>query len=67
MSVVSRTVGIEQESVMGFRFRKSVKLFPGVRVNFSKTGVGFSAGVPGGVAVYSDGGGAAGMLRDDGM
>jgi hypothetical protein len=32
---------------MGFRFRKSVKLFPGVRVNFSKTGVGFSAGVPG--------------------
>jgi hypothetical protein len=32
---------------MGFRFRKSVKLFPGVRVNLSKTGIGFSAGVPG--------------------
>lgn len=32
---------------MGFRFRKSVKLFPGVRLNVSKTGLGFSAGVPG--------------------
>lgn len=32
---------------MGFRFRKSVKLFPGVRLNISKTGLGFSAGVPG--------------------
>lgn len=32
---------------MGFRFRKSMKLMPGVRLNFSKTGVGFSAGIPG--------------------
>lgn len=32
---------------MGFRFRKSISLFPGVRVNISKTGVGVSAGVKG--------------------
>jgi hypothetical protein len=32
---------------MSFRFRKSVTLFPGVRLNFSKTGISVSAGVPG--------------------
>lgn len=32
---------------MGFRFRKSIKLMPGVRLNFSKSGVGVSAGVRG--------------------
>ena len=32
---------------MGFRFRKSIKLFPGVRVNFSKTGISTSIGKPG--------------------
>jgi len=32
---------------MGFIFRKSVKLAPGVRLNFSKRGLGISAGVPG--------------------
>lgn len=32
---------------MGFRFRRSVRLFPGVRVNFSLSGVSVSAGVPG--------------------
>lgn len=32
---------------MSFRFRQSVTLFPGVRLNFSKTGVSVSAGVPG--------------------
>ncbi len=32
---------------MGFRFRKSIKLFPGVRVNFSKSGVSTSIGKPG--------------------
>ena len=32
---------------MGFRFRKSVRLFPGVRVNFSTHGMSVSAGVPG--------------------
>lgn len=32
---------------MGFRFRRSVRLFPGVRVNFGLRGVSVSAGVPG--------------------
>jgi hypothetical protein len=32
---------------MGFRFRKSVRLFPGVRLNISKTGLSTSLGVPG--------------------
>jgi Protein of unknown function (DUF4236) len=30
-----------------FRFRRSIKLGPGVRMNLSKTGVGMSFGVPG--------------------
>ena len=29
---------------MGFRFRKSIKLFPGVRLNLSKSGVSTSIG-----------------------
>jgi len=33
---------------MGFGFRKSKKIFPGVRLNFSKRGVGVSAGRRGG-------------------
>ena len=32
---------------MGLRFRKSISLLPGVRLNLSKSGVGVSAGVPG--------------------
>ena len=32
---------------MGFRFRKTIKLFPGVKLNFSKSGVSTSIGVPG--------------------
>lgn len=32
---------------MGFRYRKSIKLSPGLRLNLSKSGVGFSAGVKG--------------------
>jgi hypothetical protein len=32
---------------MGFRFRKTIKLFPGVRLNFSKSGVSSSIGGPG--------------------
>jgi hypothetical protein len=32
---------------MGFRFRKSVNLGAGFRVNFSKTGIGYSWGMPG--------------------
>jgi hypothetical protein len=32
---------------MGFGFRKSIKIAPGVRLNFSKSGIGMSAGVKG--------------------
>ena len=32
---------------MAFRFQRSIKLMPGVRLNFSKTGIGASFGVPG--------------------
>lgn len=32
---------------MGFRFRKSVKLFPGLRLNLSKSGTSWTFGGPG--------------------
>jgi len=32
---------------MGFRFRKSFKIFPGLKLNVSKSGLGLSAGVKG--------------------
>jgi tetratricopeptide (TPR) repeat protein len=32
---------------MGFRIRKSIQIVPGVRMTFSKTGIGYSAGVKG--------------------
>jgi hypothetical protein len=32
---------------MGFRFRRSVKLFPGLRLNFGKRGISASIGVRG--------------------
>lgn len=32
---------------MGLRFRKSISLLPGVKLNISKSGIGVSAGVPG--------------------
>jgi len=32
---------------MGFRYRKSIKIIPGVRVNLSKSGVSTSIGRPG--------------------
>lgn len=32
---------------MGFRFHKSFRLFPGVRLNLSKSGVSTTLGVPG--------------------
>ena len=32
---------------MGFRFRKSIRLFPGVRINLSKSTPSFSVGGPG--------------------
>ena len=41
---------------MGFRFRKSVKIAPGVRLNIGKKSVGISAGVKGArVSVNSKG------------
>jgi hypothetical protein len=36
-----------REIAMGFRFRRSIKLFPGVRINLSKTGTSVSIGKPG--------------------
>jgi hypothetical protein len=35
------------ERAMGFRFRRSIKLFPGVRINLSKSGTSVSVGKPG--------------------
>lgn len=32
---------------MGFRFRKSMKILPGIRLTFGKNSIGLSAGVPG--------------------
>ena len=32
---------------MGFRFRKTIKLFPGVKLNLSKSGITTSIGGPG--------------------
>ena len=32
---------------MGFRLRKTIKLFPGVKLNLSKSGISTSIGVPG--------------------
>ena len=39
---------------MGFRFRKSIKLFPGVRINLSATGVSASIGKPGATVNISE-------------
>jgi hypothetical protein len=38
---------------MGFRFRKSIKLFPDVRINLSRSGVITSVGVPGAPVNFS--------------
>jgi hypothetical protein len=34
------------ENIMGFRFRKSLSITKGVKVNLGKTGVGLSVGGP---------------------
>lgn len=39
---------------MGFRFRKTIKLLPGVRLNLSKSGISTSIGVPGATVNISD-------------
>lgn len=42
---------------MGWRFRKSIKLAPGLRLNFSKRGVSASASIPGTGISYTTAGG----------
>jgi tetratricopeptide (TPR) repeat protein len=37
----------DEEATVGFRLRKSITLVPGVRMTFSKTGIGYSVGVKG--------------------
>jgi hypothetical protein len=39
-------------TAMGFRFRRSVKLFPGLRLNFGKRGISASIGVRGAHVTY---------------
>ena len=48
---------------MGFRFRKTIRLFPGVRINLSKSGVSTSIGKPGATINISERGtcGTVGM------
>ncbi|WP_407933078.1 DUF4236 domain-containing protein, partial [Herbiconiux daphne] len=40
---------------MGFRFRKSVKIMPGVRLNFSKSGMSTSIGGKGATMNFKNG------------
>jgi Protein of unknown function (DUF4236) len=42
-----RRESLRSGTVMSFRFRKSVQLFPGVRLNFSPSGVSTTIGVRG--------------------
>jgi hypothetical protein len=39
---------------MGFRFRKSIRLFPGLRINLSESGASISIGKPGATMNISD-------------
>lgn len=39
---------------MGFRFRKSIRILPGLRLNLSKSGVSASIGAPGATVNLSD-------------
>lgn len=40
---------------MGFRFQKRIKIFPGLRINLSKSGVSTSVGVPGARMTFGNG------------
>lgn len=42
-----------EENPMGFRFRKTIKLFPGVKLNLSKSGISASVGVAGATVNFS--------------
>ena len=44
-----------REMMMGFRFRKTVKLFSGVKLNLSRSGVSTSLGVPGATVNLKEG------------
>ena len=44
---------------MSFRFRRSVSIAPGVRINFGKTGASVSAGIRGARVTFGRGGGRA--------
>lgn len=39
---------------MGFRFRKAIKILPGLRLNLSKSGVSASVGAPGATVNVSE-------------
>lgn len=41
------TTNATKPTIMGLRFRRTIKLFPGVRLNLSKSGVSTSVGVRG--------------------
>lgn len=44
---IGRRCPADTGCTMGLRFQRSMKLLPGVRLNFSKSGIGMSLGVPG--------------------
>lgn len=44
---MAAAVGRETGGHVAFRFHRSIRLFPGLRLNFSKSGLGFSAGFKG--------------------
>jgi hypothetical protein len=52
LAVAVQSHGISGQSGMGFRFHRSVKLFPGLRLNFGKRGISASIGVRGAHVTY---------------
>jgi Protein of unknown function (DUF4236) len=47
MQVTCTLAGVRYNPAMGFRFRRSIKILPGIRLNFGKRGVSTSIGVRG--------------------
>jgi hypothetical protein len=39
---------------VGFRFRKSIRVLPGIKLNFSRTGISTSVGTPGAMVNFSE-------------
>lgn len=56
MQVIQRILRRRMQA-MGLRFRKSIKLGGGARLNLSKSGVGFSVGTKGARVTKKAGGG----------